>query len=68
RGQLVAKGVMPLEVGRWGTLAVLGASCVSKGALAFAVGGVRYGVLVALGLLAMLTGGVLGLWASGAGA
>lgn len=66
--QLVAKGGMPLEVGRWGTLAVLGASCVSKGALAFAVGGVRYGVLVALGLLAMLTGGVLGLWASGAGA
>ncbi|CAB5645008.1 MgtC family [Comamonas aquatica] len=55
--QLVAKGGMPLEVGRWGTLAVLGASCVSKGALAFAVGGVRYGVLVALGL-----------WASGAGA
>lgn len=66
--QLVAKGGMPLEVGRWGTLAVLGASCVSKGALAFAVGGVRYGALVALGLLAMLAGGVLGLWASGAGA
>jgi len=62
--QLVAQGSMPLEVGRWGMLAVLGASCVSKGALALAVGGPRYGLLVVLGLMAMLAGGVLGLWVS----
>ena len=62
--QLVAQGSMPLEVGRWGMLAVLGASCISKGALALAVGGPRDGLLVVLGLMAMLAGGVLGLWVS----
>ena len=59
--QLAANGGMELEVARWGILAVLAASCVSKGGIAFACGGWRYGVLVGAGLAAMLAGGAAGL-------
>lgn len=62
--QLSANGSMTVEVARWGILAVLAASCVSKAVIAFACGGWRYGCLVALGLLLMLAGGSLGLWVS----
>lgn len=62
--QLSANGSMSMNVARWGILAVLAASCVSKGGIAFASGGWRYGTLVAVGLLAMLAGGTLGLLVS----
>lgn len=62
--QLAANGSMAVDVARWGILAVLAASCVSKAAIAFACGGWRYGALVSLGLLLMLAGGALGLLVS----
>ena len=52
-----------VEVARWGIGAVLAASCISKGVLALASGGWRYGAWVAGGLLVMVACGSLGLLA-----
>ena len=59
--QLAASGNLPTPVARGGVVAVLAASCLSKGIIAFVAGGVRYGSLVAGGLLAMLLGAISGL-------
>jgi hypothetical protein len=45
-------------------VAVLASSALAKTAAAIASGGVRYGLIVGLGLLVMVAGGALGvLWA-----
>ncbi|MEX8193088.1 MgtC/SapB family protein [Comamonas guangdongensis] len=59
--QLQISGAVPLELARWGVLAVLGASCLAKTVLAFASGGTRYGAAVATGLIAMPSAAWLGL-------
>lgn len=59
--QLQISGAVPLELARWGVLAVLGASCLAKTVLAFASGGARYGAAVAAGLIAMPSAACLGL-------
>ncbi|MDR0214736.1 MAG: DUF4010 domain-containing protein [Comamonas sp.] len=51
--QLQVSGSVPLDVACWGILGVLGASSLAKTVLAFASGGMRYGLRVAAGLIAM---------------
>ena len=59
--QLQVSGAVPMDVARWGILGVLSASCLAKTVLAFASGGLRYGLLVATGLIAMGGAAWLGL-------
>ena len=59
--QLQVSGAVPMDVARWGILGVLSASCLAKTVLAFASGGMRYGLLVATGLIAMGGAAWLGL-------
>ena len=59
--QLQVSGAVPIDVARWGILGVLSASCLAKTVLAFASGGMRYGLLVATGLIAMGGAAWLGL-------
>lgn len=47
---------------RWGALALLGASVVSKSGLAFFSGGTRYGLRVTAGLVAMMVAATLAMW------
>jgi hypothetical protein len=48
---------------RWALVAVLASSALAKTAVAMASGGVRYGLIVGLGLAAMVAGGAVGvLW------
>lgn len=54
--QLSAVDAMDPQLARWGVLAVLASSALSKLVLAFVSGGVRYGRIVAAGLLAMVAG------------
>ncbi|MDR2300090.1 MAG: DUF4010 domain-containing protein [Comamonas sp.] len=59
--QLQVSGSVPLDVACWGILGVLGASSLAKTVLAFASGGMRYGLRVAAGLIAMPCAAWLGL-------
>jgi uncharacterized membrane protein (DUF4010 family) len=62
--QLTQTGGMASEVAHWAVVAVLASSALAKTAVAFASGGVRYGLIVGLGLLVMVAGGAVGvLWA-----
>lgn len=59
--QLQLSGTVPLDVACWGILGVLSASSLAKIVLAFASGGMRYGLQVATGLVAMSCAAWLGL-------
>lgn len=59
--QLQLSGTVPLDVACWGILGVLSASSLAKIVLAFASGGMRYGLQVATGLIAMSCAAWLGL-------
>lgn len=59
--QLQLSGAVPLDVACWGILGVLSASSLAKIVLAFASGGMRYGLQVAAGLVAMPCAAWLGL-------
>jgi uncharacterized membrane protein (DUF4010 family) len=62
--QLIQTGGMAPESAHWALVAVLASSALAKTAFAIASGGVRYGLIVGLGLLAMVAGGAVGvLWA-----
>ena len=54
--QVSAAGGMDVRVAAWGLVGALAASVVAKAALALFSGGVRYGLLVTSGLLAMQVG------------
>ena len=63
--QVSAAGGMDVHVAMWGMAGALAASVVAKTVLALVSGGVRYGLLVTAGLVAMLlaTAGVMALGA-----
>lgn len=63
--QVSASGGMDQRVAMWGLIGALAASVVAKTVLALVSGGVRYGLLVTAGLVAMLlaTAGVMALGA-----
>ena len=62
--QLMQTGGMAPESAHWALVAVLASSALAKTAFAIASGGVRYGLIVGVGLLAMVAGGAVGvLWA-----
>eukprot|EP01030_Chromulinospumella_sphaerica_P002791 gene2791-2726_t len=58
--QLIHSGGMVPEWAHWALLAVLASSAVVKTALAMASGGMRYGLTVGLGFVAMVAGGAAG--------
>lgn len=61
--QLIQSGGMTPEWAHWALVAVLASSAVAKTALAMGSGGIRYGLTVGLGLVAMVAGGAVGvLW------
>ncbi|PIT80036.1 MgtC/SapB family protein [Limnohabitans sp. 15K] len=61
--QLIQTGGMTPEWAHWALVAVLASSAVAKTTLAMASGGIRYGLTVGLGFVAMVVGGVVGvLW------
>jgi hypothetical protein len=61
--QLIQTGGMAPEWAHWALVAVLAPSALAKTALAMASGGIRYGLAVGLGLMAMVVGGAVGvLW------
>jgi len=61
--QLVQAGGMTPELAQWALVAVLASSAMAKTVLAMASGGVRYGLTVGLGLVAMVAGAAAGvLW------
>jgi uncharacterized membrane protein (DUF4010 family) len=61
--QLIQSGGMKPEWAHWALVAVLASSAVAKTALAMASGGIRYGLTLGLGFVAMVTGGAAGmLW------
>jgi uncharacterized membrane protein (DUF4010 family) len=60
--QLAATGALAPTSARWGLLAALGASAISKSIVAFVSGGMAYGLRVTLGLVAMLGAAVAGIW------
>ncbi|XGB20007.1 DUF4010 domain-containing protein [Comamonas thiooxydans] len=60
-GQLFASGSLPLPIAQWGLLVILASSAIAKSVLAFAVGGVKYGTRISLGLASMVTGAGLSL-------
>lgn len=61
--QLMQAGGMTPELAQWTLVAVLASSAVAKTVLAMASGGVRYGLTVGLGLMAMVAGAAVGvLW------
>ncbi len=59
--QLMQTGEMPPALAQWGVVAVLASSAFAKTVLAFVSGGLRYGLLVGLGLLAMVLGAAMAL-------
>lgn len=61
--QLAHAGDMAPALAPWPLVAVLASSAVAKTALAMASGGWRYGLGVGAGLLAMVAGAAIGLWA-----
>lgn len=61
--QLIQSGSMAPEWAHWALVAILASSAMAKTALAMASGGIRYGLTVGLGFVAMLAGGAVGvLW------
>ncbi|MET1115758.1 MAG: DUF4010 domain-containing protein [Comamonas sp.] len=60
--QLHASGSLPLPMAQWGMAAVLAASAAAKSALAFIVGGWRYGLGIGPGLFSMAGATGLALW------
>ena len=60
-GQLFASGNLPLTTAQWGVVLILAASATAKSALAFAIGGVKYGTRISLGLATMVAGTSLSL-------
>lgn len=61
--QVVQTGGMTSELAQWALVAVLASSAVAKTALGMASGGMRYGLTVGLGLMAMVAGAAVGvLW------
>lgn len=61
--QVVQTGGMTSELAQWALVAVLASSAVAKTALGMASGGIRYGLTVGLGLMAMVAGAAVGvLW------
>ncbi|MEZ4368041.1 MAG: DUF4010 domain-containing protein [Kofleriaceae bacterium] len=59
-GQLFDQGGLSLTEARWGLVALLAASAVSKLVIAFASGGRGYGARIGLGMLAMVGGATVG--------
>ncbi len=64
---LFAGDVLTTTEARWAVIGLLGASALSKSILAFVSGGPRYGVRVALGLVAMVAAAALATWLLPAG-
>jgi len=61
--QLIQSGGMAPEWAHWALVAVLASSALAKTVLAMASGGMRYGLTVGLGFMAMLAGSAVGvLW------
>lgn len=60
-GQLFASGSLPLPIAQWGLVVILASSAIAKSVLAFAVGGLKYGTRISLGLASMVTGAGLSL-------
>ena len=60
--QLTQTGGMSANLAHWGLVAVLASSALAKTALAVVSGGFRFGLIVGIGLLAMVTGAVAGVW------
>lgn len=60
--QLMQAGGMEPHLAHWGLVAVMASSGLAKTALALASGGLRYGLAVGLGLLAMVAGACAGVW------
>ena len=58
-GQLVGQGLMGLETARQAVLAVLAASVIARGAVAWVAGGKAYGLRVSAGLAIAWVGAVL---------
>lgn len=59
--QLMQAGSLAPDLARWGVVAVLASSALAKSVLAVVSGGRAYGLLVGLGLLAMVVGAAIGL-------
>jgi uncharacterized membrane protein (DUF4010 family) len=59
--QLAPVNTEPSITARWGVIAILGASILSKVFLAYLSGGRTYGTQIAIGLLLCLTGAIAGL-------
>lgn len=60
--QLAQAGGMAPNLAQWGLVAVLASSALAKTALAMASGGIRYGLTIGMGLLAMVAGAAAGVW------
>ena len=60
--QLTQTGGMSANLAHWGLVAVLASSALAKTALAVVSGGFRFGLIVGIGLLAMVTGAAAGVW------
>ena len=60
-GQLFASGSLPLPIAQWGLVVILASSAIAKSVLAFAVGGLKYGTRISLGLASRVTGAGLSL-------
>jgi len=60
--QLIHAGEMTSGFANWALIAVLASSALAKTTLAIASGGIRYGTMVGLGLLALVAGGATGVW------
>lgn len=59
---LMQAGDMTPRFTQWVLIAILGSSALAKTILAIASGGLRYGVTVGAGLLALVAGSAAGLW------
>ena len=63
--QLMNTGGMAPESVHWAIVAVLASSALAKTLLACVSGGVRFGLTVGLGLMAMTAGTAVGVWWQG---
>jgi hypothetical protein len=59
---LFAGDVLTTAEARWAVLGLLGASALAKSILAFVSGGPRYGLRVAVGLVAMVAAAAMATW------
>ncbi len=60
--QLAVAGTAQNETVRWGVMGILLSSALAKTSIAFAAGGRAFGMLVSLGLVAMICAGSLAMW------